>query len=53
MFKLEFTAEGKTRSDLELAVDELKKKVEGGYLCGCDSNDSGEYTFAINEKEES
>ena len=40
---------GKTAADLTIALDEIKKKVEQGFLSGFDSNDSGNYEFDIKE----
>jgi hypothetical protein len=40
---------GKTDGDLSIALDEVKKKVEQGYLSGFDRNDTGNYEFDIKE----
>jgi hypothetical protein len=40
---------GKTDADLAIALDEIKIKVEQGFLSGFDSNDSGNYEFDIKE----
>ena len=40
---------GETAGDLEIALDEIKKKVEQGFLSGFDGNDSGNYEFDIKE----
>ena len=49
MKQLEITISGKTESDLTIALDEVRRKVEEGFLSGFDSNDSGSYTFEIKE----
>ena len=49
MKQLEVTISCKTESDLTIALDEVKRKVEQGFLSGFDSNDSGSYTFEITE----
>ena len=40
---------GKTAADMAIALDEIKGKVEQGFLSGFDSNDSGNYEFDIKE----
>ena len=40
---------GKTAADLAIALDEIKKKVEQGFLSGFDGNNSGNYEFDIKE----
>ena len=49
MKQLEIKISGKTESDMTIALDEVKRKVEQGFLSGFDSNDSGSYTFDITE----
>ena len=49
MKQLEVSISGKTESDLTIALDEVKRKVEQGLLSGFDSNDTGNYTFDITE----
>jgi hypothetical protein len=49
MKKLSIKVNGKTAADLTIALDEVKKKVEQGFLSGFDSNDSGDYEFDIKE----
>ena len=43
--KIEF--EGKTYSDVEIAIDEAKKKILQTFTSGFDSNDDGNYSFEI------
>lgn len=47
MLKLTITIEGKTASDLSLALEAVTKSVENGNTMGMDSNDSGSYGFEI------
>ena len=49
MKQLEIKISGKTESDLTIALDEVGRKVEQGFLSGFDSNDSESYTFEITE----
>lgn len=53
--KIEF--EGKTYSDVEVAIDEAKKKIQqtikskgSGITSGFDGNDDGNYSFEIGDK---
>lgn len=50
--KLNIEIEGKTLSDLEFALDEVKRKVEETYRSGFDSNEDGSYQFEITGEEE-
>lgn len=52
MLTLTVTIKGKNFSDLELALDEVKTRVEQEYLVGYDSNSRGDYTFDISGEEE-
>ena len=52
MLKGKIEIEGKTYSDLELAIDEAKKWIADGYREGLNSNDSGSYSFKIEGEEE-
>lgn len=52
MLKLNVKIEGKTFSDLELALEEVKKKVAEEYGSGFDSNEDGRYSFVIAGEEE-
>lgn len=45
--KLTVEIEGGDRSDLELALGEVKQRVEAGYTSGADRNDTGSYSFEI------
>lgn len=49
MKQLEIKISGKTESDLTLALDEVRRKVEEGFLSAFDGNDSGNYTYEITE----
>jgi hypothetical protein len=49
MLKLEVTITGATREDLELALDEILRRVGEGTDVGSDSSGAGEYRFAVNE----
>ena len=49
MKQLKIKITGKTESDLTLALDEIKRKVEKTFLSGFDSSDTGNYTFEITE----
>ena len=49
--KLSVTIEGEEISDLELALDEVKKKVSEEYIEGYDRNETGSYFFAIAKEE--
>jgi len=49
MKMLSVKVNGKTAADLAIALDEVKRKVEQGFLSGFDSNDSGNYEFDIKE----
>lgn len=49
MLKLEVTVTGETREDLELALDEILRRVGEGTAAGSDSNGAGEYRFAVTE----
>ena len=51
MKKLEIKIDGETDGDLMLAIEEVKAKVEQGYLSGFDGNDSGNYSFNVMEIE--
>ena len=48
--KIEF--EGKTLSDVELAINEAKKKIMQTFTSGFDTNDDGNYSFEIEGAEE-
>jgi hypothetical protein len=49
MKQLEIKISGKTEPDLTLALDEVRQKVEEGFLSAFDGNDSGNYTYEITE----
>jgi hypothetical protein len=40
---------GESFYDLEVALDEVKKKIEEEYLSGFDRNETGDYEFDITE----
>lgn len=52
MLKGSITFEGKTDSDIELAIEEALKRIKNGNTFGFDSNDEGSFTFQITGKEE-
>jgi hypothetical protein len=41
--------DGEAAADLTIALDEVKSKVEQGFLSGFDRNDGGNYEFNIKE----
>ena len=49
MLKLSVTIQGKTESDLELALTEVTRLVAEGYTSGRDSNEDGNYVFEVDE----
>ena len=49
MKKLSVEVNGKTAADLKIALDEVKRKVEAGFLAAFDSNDSGDYAYEITD----
>ena len=49
MLKLNIEIEGKTEFDLELAVQEVARKVSEGFTSGFDGNEDGEYRFNVVE----
>lgn len=49
MKQLEIKISGKEASDLTLALDQVRRKVEAGFLVAFDSNDSGDYTYEITD----
>lgn len=52
MLKGTINFEGKTTSDVELAIEEALKRIKSGNTSGFDSNDSGEFNFQISGEEE-
>ena len=46
---LRITITGESFYDLEVALDEVKKKIEEEYLSGFDSNEAGNYKFDITD----
>lgn len=52
MLHLQITIEGKSITDLELAIDEAKKRISKGNREGFDSNEDGEFSFEVSGKEE-
>lgn len=47
---LRITITGESFYDLEVALDEVKKKIEEQYLSGFDSNETGDYEFDVTEE---
>ena len=46
MKKFEIEIEGKSQSDIEIALKEVLRLIEAGFLSGMDSNEDGEFSFA-------
>jgi hypothetical protein len=46
---LRITITGESFYDLEVALDEVKKKIEEEYLSGFDRNETGDYEFDITD----
>lgn len=47
---LRITITGESFYDLEVALDEVKKKIEEQYLSGFDSNETGDYEFDVTDE---
>jgi hypothetical protein len=47
---LRITITGESFYDLEVALDEVKKKIEEQYLSGFDNNETGDYEFDVTEE---
>ena len=47
--KLRITITGESFYDLEVALDEVKKKIEEEYISGFNSNETGDYEFDITD----
>lgn len=45
MKNFEISIFGKSDRDIELALEEILKKVKKGYTSGADENDEGSYSF--------
>ena len=41
------TFEGKTYSDVEMAIEETLRRIKEGYSIGTDSTEDGKFTFEI------
>lgn len=52
MLELKIVMSGKTSSDLELALDIIRRQLGEGYLGGTDSNDSGRYSYDVTGDDE-
>lgn len=52
MLTLKIKCKGRTHNDLELALDEARRRILQGNLCGWDSNDEGDFRFDISGEEE-
>jgi hypothetical protein len=50
MFKANISAEGATESDLVDAIREALRRIEEGNTSGFDRNESGNFTFEVEEK---
>lgn len=53
MMELNIEIEGAEESDLEMALEEVLRKVRQGYRSGFDSNDSGRFNFDVSGSPES
>lgn len=52
MIEAEIRVKGETLGDVGLAIDEAREKiVDGQYLAGTSSNDTGSYSFDVQEPE--
>jgi hypothetical protein len=47
---LRITITGESFYDLEVALDEVKKKIEEQYLSGFYNNETGDYEFDVTEE---
>ncbi len=45
MLEITITLTGRSATDIELALDEVGRKIQQGYVSGGGSNDSGSYHF--------
>ena len=52
MLSITINAEGKTDSDIEIAVEEALRNIKAGNRSGMNSNDSGRFDFEISGEEE-
>ena len=52
MLEVKIKIIGKTDEDVTTAIDQVKAKLEEGYICGHDKNDSGGYHFNLSDTEE-
>jgi hypothetical protein len=51
MLQLDVTLTGETREDMELALDEILRRVGEGDVAGRNSNGAGEYRFVVIESQ--
>lgn len=51
MIQLRIEVEGKTRHNIEIALDEAVKQIEKGYKEGFDSCDESNYRFFFESKD--
>ena len=51
MKRLKVAIKGKTDGDVQVALEEVLKKVKEGYVSGADSNDDGQYRFDVTGQE--
>jgi hypothetical protein len=49
--QLDIRIEGKEEGDIELALEEVLKKVQEGYTSGADRNETGQYYFDLKGKD--
>jgi hypothetical protein len=52
MLKVTINCEGKTLRDIELAIEEAKKRILKENTSGFDSNEDGSFDFYLSGKEE-
>ena len=52
MITVEILIRGETEGDIEIALEEVSKKIALGYLVGRDANETGDYSFIVREQEE-
>lgn len=48
--KITIEIEGKTEKDLAAALEEVAREIKDGYLSGSNSNDSGSFSFEVNNE---
>jgi len=51
-FKLTCEVNGKTIDDVVIALEVLTKQIESGFTLASDKNESGNYSYILNEENE-